>query len=466
MVVNQKSIKSLRQITDFFLLNICFLLAAFIAQPIELFFTKNFHIFLLPVINILWFLSASLTKLHRDFYNQSISALIFKIIKNVFIQIVFTIIFLFFIKEDLFTRNFIVLFGAFLITLIFIKELVVNRIITTQLRQNKNKRKLAIVGSGELGQNFKALIENNITGYYFEGFIDEDPSDRTAKYLGSLDNFESIITENNIKDIVFALPLMKSDLLKNLLRIADKHAVQVSIVPDYMQFVSNKFQINLFENYPVITVRPNPLDEVQWRFLKRSIDLSVTIIVFTLVLWWLMPLIAFLIKVTSKGKVFFIQDRVGKDNKFFKCYKFRTMTVEASSDSSSIKPVTNSDSRITKIGSLLRKSNLDEIPQFINVLNGTMSLVGPRPHAIPFEENYTEMVEEIKLRHRVKPGITGWAQIHGLRGDSFDFEENKKRTQLRIDHDIWYIENWSLKLDLQIVIETFLQLIGGKNKGV
>ena len=465
MVVNKKSLKSLRLITDFIFLNICFLLAAFIAQPIELFFTKNFHIFLLPVINILWFLSASLTKLHSETYTRSIASLIFKVIKNVFVQIVFTIIFLFFIKEDLFTRNFIVLFALFLSITIFLKELIVNRLVTAQLKHQGNKRKLAIVGSGELGQKFKSLIDKNITGYNFEGFIDEEQTDTDIKYLGSLNNFEKIITENGIKDVVFAMPLLKSDLLKNLLRIADKHAVQVSIIPDYMQFVSNKFQIDLFENFPIITVRPNPLDELQWRFVKRTIDLTVSIFTFLTLLWWLIPLIALLIKITSRGNVFFIQDRVGKNNNYFRCYKFRTMTIEASSNASSTQPVTNTDSRITKIGALLRKSNLDEIPQFINVLNGTMSLVGPRPHAIPFEENYTEMVEELKLRHRVKPGITGWAQIHGLRGDVFDFEENKKRTQKRIDYDIWYIENWSLKIDLQIIIETFLQIILGKNKG-
>ncbi|NOG96939.1 MAG: exopolysaccharide biosynthesis polyprenyl glycosylphosphotransferase [Ignavibacteriae bacterium] len=465
MVVNKKSLKSLRLITDFLFLNICFLLAAFIAQPIELFFTKNFHIFLLPVINILWFVSASITKMHREVYTQSIASLIFKVVKNVFVQIVFTIIFLFFIKEDLFTRNFIVLFGLFLTIIIFLKELVLNKIITSQLKNKVNRRKLAIVGSGELGQKFKSLIDKNITSYNFEGFIDEEQNISNSNYLGSLNNFEKIITETGIRDVVFAMPLLKSDRLKNLLRVADKHAVQVSIVPDYMQFVSNKFQIDLFENFPIITVRPNPLDELQWRFVKRSIDIAVSIFTFLILLWWLIPLISIIIKITSRGNIFFIQDRVGKNNKYFRCYKFRTMTIEASSNTSSTQPVTTTDSRITKIGMLLRKSNLDEIPQFINVLNGTMSLVGPRPHAIPFEENYTEMVEEIKLRHRVKPGITGWAQIHGLRGDVFDFEENKKRTQKRIDYDIWYIENWSLKLDLQIIIETFLQIILGKNKG-
>jgi putative colanic acid biosynthesis UDP-glucose lipid carrier transferase len=346
-----------------------------------------------------------------------------------------------------------------------LKELVLNKIITSQLKNKVNRRKLAIVGSGELGQKFKSLIDKNITSYNFEGFIDEEQNISNSNYLGSLNNFEKIITETGIRDVVFAMPLLKSDRLKNLLRVADKHAVQVSIVPDYMQFVSNKFQIDLFENFPIITVRPNPLDELQWRFVKRSIDIAVSIFTFLILLWWLIPLISIIIKITSRGNIFFIQDRVGKNNKYFRCYKFRTMTIEASSNTSSTQPVTTTDSRITKIGMLLRKSNLDEIPQFINVLNGTMSLVGPRPHAIPFEENYTEMVEEIKLRHRVKPGITGWAQIHGLRGDVFDFEENKKRTQKRIDYDIWYIENWSLKLDLQIIIETFLQIILGKNKG-
>jgi putative colanic acid biosysnthesis UDP-glucose lipid carrier transferase len=155
---------------------------------------------------------------------------------------------------------------------------------------------------------------------------------------------------------------------------------------------------------------------------------------------------------------------VGRKNKIFKCFKFRTMTVDDKRELS-FNPTLKNEASITALGRFLRKTNLDELPQFINVLIGNMSVVGPRPHAIQFDKKYSGFVEEIKLRHIVKPGITGWAQIHGLRGDSLDEEENKIKTRERIQHDIWYIENWSFGLDIQIIFLTVFQIVKGKAKG-
>jgi putative colanic acid biosynthesis UDP-glucose lipid carrier transferase len=184
-----------------------------------------------------------------------------------------------------------------------------------------------------------------------------------------------------------------------------------------------------------------------------------------LVYSWLYPVIAIFLKKDSKGPVIFKQDRIGVKNKKFLCYKFRTLFTEKK-DNDRFVPVMNDDPRITKFGSFLRRSNLDELPQFINVLKGQMSVVGPRPHAIPYDDKYGLIVEDIRLRHNVKPGITGWAQVHGLRGDTFSEEENARRTIKRIEHDIWYIENWSFWLDIQIIILTIWQMIKGDTKGI
>ena len=159
-----------------------------------------------------------------------------------------------------------------------------------------------------------------------------------------------------------------------------------------------------------------------------------------------------------------MQERIGARNKKFKCYKFRTLYEESSS--ADFKPVIENDPRITPVGRFLRKSNIDELPQFFNVLKGDMSIVGPRPHAIPYDDKYGKFVEEIKLRHSIKPGITGWAQIHGLRGDVEDEEENKKRTSKRIEYDLWYIENWSFWLDVQIILQTIWQMLRGRTKAI
>nr|MCU0344613.1 sugar transferase [Ignavibacterium sp.] len=162
----------------------------------------------------------------------------------------------------------------------------------------------------------------------------------------------------------------------------------------------------------------------------------------------------------------FIQKRVGAKNQMFDCYKFRTLTSKASQESETFKPVIFGDKRVTRIGNFLRKSNIDELPQFLNVLKGDMSVVGPRPHAIPYQDLYGKIFEEIKMRHNVRPGLTGWAQVNGLRGDVEDEDENKQRTLQRMKYDLWYIENWTMRLDIQIILMTIWQMIKGDTKGV
>jgi putative colanic acid biosynthesis UDP-glucose lipid carrier transferase len=175
-------------------------------------------------------------------------------------------------------------------------------------------------------------------------------------------------------------------------------------------------------------------------------------------------LIALLTKLTSKGPVLFVQERIGAKNRKFRCYKFRTLKADKTYGNS-FQPVTENDLRITPFGRFLRKINIDELPQFINVLKGEMSIVGPRPYPIPYDNRYGKIFEEIKLRHNVKPGITGWAQIHGLRGDVVDDEENKKLITKRIEYDLWYIENWYFTLDIQIILMTVWKIIKGESRG-
>jgi putative colanic acid biosynthesis UDP-glucose lipid carrier transferase len=190
---------------------------------------------------------------------------------------------------------------------------------------------------------------------------------------------------------------------------------------------------------------------------KRAFDIAFSLFVIIFVLSWLIPLMAILIKLSSRGPVFFVQQRSGKDNKPFKCYKFRSLAVNADAHE---KQVTRGDARITRLGRFLRKSNLDELPQFFNVLMGSMSIVGPRPHMLRHTEMYSKVLGQYMIRHFVKPGVTGWAQVNGFRG------EIKKEDQLRqrIEHDIWYLEHWSLWLDLRIIFLTvFVTIKGDKN---
>lgn len=196
---------------------------------------------------------------------------------------------------------------------------------------------------------------------------------------------------------------------------------------------------------------------------KRLFDVLFAGLVLIFVFSWLYPLIAVLIKASSKGPVLFVQKRIGFKGRIFNCYKFRTMKVIPYS--LKYTPTSYNDPRITRIGKFLRKTNLDEFPQFINVLMGHMSIVGPRPHAIAFHNTYSTFIDSIDRRHMVKPGITGLAQIYGFRGDSEDSEENKKRTIQRIEYDIEYIRKWSFRTDIRIINRTCFQMIVNKTNG-
>ena len=465
MLANQKSIQSLRIFSDLVIINISFLISAVLAQSVEILIDRNFIFILLLLLNIIWFFTSRSVRLYQDLNYRPFSLQIIQVSKVVFVQLLFSVFFIFSVKEDLFTRNFILFNSAFVWFFVLLKEYMVRKRVFSRRKKYSLLKKILIIGTGELGLSFKEFIENNSEfGFGFAGFV--SVNDETGNnILGSFEKLEEILINNNITDVVIAIPSIHSEFIEKSIKVCDRNAINSYIIPDYFKFLSSKFQINYFGDFPIITVRNNPLDEVQWRILKRIFDVVFSFLVLVLVLCWLFPLISIVIKLTSKGPVLFIQDRVGTNNEYFKCYKFRTMRFKSTLEKSSSKIVTKGDSRITKVGSFLRKTNLDEILQFINVLKGDMSVVGPRPHPIPFNNMYSEFVEEIKLRHRVKPGITGWAQIHGLRGDVDDIEENKQRAKKRIAYDIWYIEHWNFGLDIRIIFDTVMQIFTGKNKG-
>jgi Undecaprenyl-phosphate glucose phosphotransferase len=330
--------------------------------------------------------------------------------------------------------------------------------------KGKYIRNLAVIGANNIGNQFIKLVKSNPNfGFKIVGFIDENPS-TSEKYLGGLENLNEILTEQKIDEVVIAIPNCDSHKLSRIINVCNKNAVRTHIIPDYFQFLSKKFILSTIGNFPIITVRDEPLAEIQWRFVKRTFDIFFSLAVLILVLSWLIPLISILIKLLSPGPIFFIQDRIGLKNEKFRCFKFRSMYVKEQVHENYFNPTIENDQRVTKIGTFLRKSNLDEVPQFWNVLKGEMSVVGPRPHAVAFNQEYIQYFDAIKLRHLVKPGLTGWAQVHGLRGDVADPDENRKKTIERIEYDIWYIENWNFWLDVQIILLTIWQMLTQNTK--
>lgn len=465
MIVNKKSIYTSRIISDLVLLNLSFIISAILAQSFEILLARDYMFILLLLLNIVWFVNTNLSGFYLDFFTRSFSFQFFNILKIVFFQVGLTVLFIFLTKEDLFTRNFIVFYGFLLTLSISLRTAIFKNILISLRKQGKNIRNLLIIGAGEVGRNFKDTISQNPDfGYRFIGFLDDTIKDN--EILGSINQLDEKLKQSEIDEVVIALSSQPAELLDEIIRICNINAVRIHIIPDYFRFLSSRFQISSIGNFPIITARQEPLEEANRRFFKRSFDIVFSILILIFLLSWLYPIIALLIKLDSKGKVLFIQKRIGAKNQLFECYKFRTLTSESSKESNTFKPVVSGDKRVTGIGNFLRKSNIDELPQFFNVLKGDMSVVGPRPHAIPYQDLYGKIFEEIKMRHNVRPGLTGWAQVNGLRGDVEDENENSRRTIMRMKYDLWYIENWTMRLDIQIIFMTIWQMIKGDTKAV
>lgn len=418
--------------------------------------------FLLLSLLIIWFFSSKSTGLYDEFRSRNISFEIITVIKNIIVMLASSMMILFLLKEYGLSRIFITIFSLLLLIMLSSEKILFRYILNILRTKGRNLRNLLIVGAGEVGENFYDTIkENPHFGYRIMGFLDDKTKTfLNGKYLGELKDLENILNSKNVDDVIIALPNYATDKVENVIKTCEKHTTRVRIIPDYFRFVSSKYSVSMFGRFPIISVREDRINELHWRLLKRGFDFAFTSVLFLFIFSWLWPLIGLIIKVTSSGPVFYKQERWGRDNKYFITYKFRSMRsgkCGETDENGKYQQAIKNDPRVTKIGKLLRKTNLDELPQFWNVLKGEMTIVGPRPHPTPLNLESKDKIHLYMLRHLVKPGITGWAQINGFRGETKEISKMQKR----IDHDIWYIENWSFWLDLQIIGLTVWRMLKG-----
>ncbi|WP_425390061.1 undecaprenyl-phosphate glucose phosphotransferase [Ekhidna sp.] len=313
-----------------------------------------------------------------------------------------------------------------------------------------NIRKVVIIGKGDLSDSLSQYFkETPELGYQLVGVVDDK---ETAD--ASLNKFEDYTIEKGA-DIVFCcLPQLSDEQVKDVIDFAENNLIKVNLISQFSRLSNYNLSIEQFGSIPIINVNTIPLDSLVNRFIKRSFDIVFSSIFIILIFSWLVPIIGLLIKMESKGPIFFKQKRHGKDNKDFLCWKFRTMTFQKNAE---FKQATKNDNRITKIGAILRKTSIDELPQFINVFLGDMSVVGPRPHPIKLNEEFQPKIDRFWQRHAVKPGITGLAQARGFRGETSELSDMSGRVKL----DRFYVKNWSLILDLKIIILTAMAIIKG-----
>lgn len=329
-------------------------------------------------------------------------------------------------------------------------------IIKTYRKHGGNYRKVVIVGTNSTARRLaESLKINEAYGYQVLGFFDKAPAPGfSGKYCGTLDDLEVFIRTERVDEVFYALSGEDEEKLLRCLKITDDTMVEFRYVPKISPYVGRRFELDNIEGLPVLNPLKNPLNQPYNRIIKRSFDF-----LFSSVALLFSPLVfipvAIAVKLSSPGPVFFRQKRTGYRGREFTCLKFRTMRVNANADKSQ---ATADDPRKTRVGDFLRRTSLDELPQFINVWRGDMSIVGPRPHMLAHTEQYKELINRYMIRHMVKPGITGWAQVLGLRGNTDELIKMEKRVQA----DVWYIEHWSLMLDIKICIKTVVNGLRGE----
>ncbi|MBW2937239.1 exopolysaccharide biosynthesis polyprenyl glycosylphosphotransferase [Aureisphaera sp. CAU 1614] len=316
-----------------------------------------------------------------------------------------------------------------------------------------NLRKVVIIGLNQkTDQLRKFFLENPEYGYVLAKTFDLNKDDKTT-----LDECLAFIEENNVDEIYSSVAKLNNKELSQLIDYADNNLKILKFLPDNKEIYSKRLDFTYYGYLPILSLRKIPIEEPFNKFIKRSFDIILSIIIIVGVLSWLTPILAIFIMLESKGPVFFKQRRNGLDYKEFYCYKFRSMRPNPEAH---LHQIRKNDPRVTRVGKVIRKTSIDELPQFINVLKGEMSVVGPRPHMVSHTHMYAKRIDKFMVRHFIKPGITGLAQVSGYRGEV----EDDNHIINRVKYDIFYLENWSLFLDIKIVFQTIYNALRGEEK--
>lgn len=444
-------------IGDMVVLNLMFLL---VYHELDSFYTKaidnNLREVLL-LLNFCYFFSLYFVpiQLHRSIVYLD------KIVQRAF-SVISLLIFLFatcliFLNVGDVLTTFLVVYYVSTIVVFSCWRVFVRMLLKFYRRKGYNFKRVVIVGAGKNGMElYRAMRDDISSGFNILGFFDDNLAlkDILPSYLGTTDKVEEFAIAKDIDEIYCTLPGTNDEKILRMLNFAEKQMIRFYIVPEFYRNVKKSMVMEFLESVPLLTIRREPLQAFYNRALKRSFDLVFSSVVLCTIFPILYVLIGFLIKRSSPGPIFFKQKRTGLYGHDFECYKFRTMRVNDQADTMQ---AVKDDPRKTKIGDFLRRTNLDEFPQFINVFKGDMSVVGPRPHMLKHTEQYSALIDKYMVRHLVKPGVTGWAQVTGYRGETKTLEQMEGR----VKRDVWYIENWTFFLDLKIIVVTLVNMFRG-----
>jgi Undecaprenyl-phosphate glucose phosphotransferase len=421
-------------------------------MPIKLYLFSL--LWIIPLLLVVYFFMDLYTPMRSRMYRkEALMVLRAHLIGMVLIYSIF-----FLSKAFIYSREMLLQFGVLGLIFVLSERFAVRRGLRFLRKIGYNQKYLLIIGAGKTGANFARKVrEHRDFGYSVLGFLDDEKNkDELILYkpvLGKCSILQELLRDKLIDEVVVALPLKEYCKYREIIDICEKEGVRARIIPDYSEFFTGNPKVEDFDGIPLLNIRHIPLDDPLNRFLKRIFDTAIALCAIILT-GPLMVFIAIGIKLTSKGPILFKQERIGQNNQPFNMLKFRSMKI-ADDNTASTVWTTVDDPRKTKFGSFLRKTSLDELPQFINVLFGDMSVVGPRPERPHFVEQFKEEICKYMVKHQVKPGITGWAQVNGLRGDT--------SIEKRIQCDIYYIENWDLFFDFKIMLLTLVKGLVNEN---
>ncbi|KXH83587.1 exopolysaccharide biosynthesis polyprenyl glycosylphosphotransferase [Chryseobacterium kwangjuense] len=405
------------------------------------------NIFSLILLFLFWMLLSGRTKIYNIQRNLTYTLFLERLLIH-FLFFILGVLLIAKVSKNVFFNSDIYWLSFYLFFFIFLVKSVIYFSIKYFRSLGINYRNVMFLGEEGSTDILKNIFENR-KDYGYKIFEYENPDINSDDLVG-------FWKRNGIHTLFLSTEnTFSEEVEKEIFKLAEDNKVHVSLIPSIAQSDFFLYDLGYIQTQPILSQAKYPLDFYSNFLVKRTFDIAFSAIILLLLCSWLFPLIAILIKATSKGPVFFVQKRYGFHEEVFSCLKFRTMVVN---DESATKTTAENDSRITKIGKFLRKTSLDELPQFINVLKGEMSIVGPRPHMLAVDNYYKLKIGRYSLRSMVSPGITGLAQVSGLRGDYGDVEVEMRK---RILADAFYVRNWSFVLDLVIILKTILLVIGG-----
>lgn len=459
MKKQQRFLKNLKYTADALVILMAYSLAAFFFNKL-----KIVHISLVFYLVScgLWLVFSFFSKLYSEKrFNKFSEEIVIIIYQGILFAVGLSSMLFFLNLNYKYSSFFIIVYVTFTTTLAIATKYIIRKKIHAALNRGQYYDNVILIGSNTAAQNFHETVSKYYYyGYKCIGFVDNlQNSFESCNYLGNINQLKSILNNHSVDEVFIALSSEENRLIQQCISICDKLQINVRMLPDLSEYTSSSIYINNIGLVPVVNVGHLPLDKKENKLVKRIFDIIFSLIFFLTIGIFLFPIIAIIIKLTSKGPVFFKQERWGLNNQKITCFKFRSMFKDSSDidNEGKYNQAIKNDPRITFIGRILRKTNLDELPQFWNVLIGNMSVVGPRPHPTPLNVESMHTVDNYMLRHLVLPGISGLAQVNGCRGETKTTEE----MQRRVNFDLYYIHRWNFWLDIQIILQTIVNIFRG-----